>query len=450
MIQDFSDFLPVLSRAMPIFFLFVNTYYESRFEFFDVFVKRATLFFLALVVLRIYFAFIPDLLGNLYMDDSTRTWVSSLTLIPFVITLPWIYRKTNELLDRFWIGRKFTPVEAVKYFLEGLQEVTSKIDLASNAANRLSFIFQAPVQVRLKEAIGKSQSAEFKVVETIPIPSQTGTDGEMLLGSRRNHTPYFAEDMTGLAALSDMIAYLLQNLNLQQKKQEQEIREQELILDVSRSELKALRAQINPHFLFNALNVIASLTQSDPDRAESTVEELAEVFRYTLSRSEQEWVRAEDEIEFIRAYLEVEKARFGDRLKIEIHLDDKDADKKIPTMMLQTLVENAVKHGVSVNKGEAIIKIKVNSGTDFLELEVLDNGPGPGERQDVRSHLNIKQKSGYGIKNIRSRLRGYFDSEKGFTLDRLEDQGMTRARIRIPLEFSKGKPVHQHPREAGQ
>jgi len=438
-IPNMSGFLATLSRSMPLFFLFVNTYYEARFEFFDVFVKRATLFFLALVFVRLYFEIAPGYIDRLDVDKGTRSWIYSLTLIPVVILAPWVYRKAGALLDKFWLGRIFTPVDAIKFFLEGVQQVTSAEELARKAENRISQIFQAPVRIRLKgNPVGIDD--ELPVVQEIPIPPHGESTGVLLLGSRRNHTPYFADDMTLLAALSEVIAYLLQNLNLQKRKQEQEIREQELILDASRSELKALRAQINPHFLFNALNAIASLTQKDPDRAESTVEQLAEVFRYTLSRSDQEWVRIEDEIEFIRAYLEVEKARFGDRLQVEIRCDETIVDREIPTMMLQTLVENAVKHGVSAVKGPGRIGISVHSRGGYLHLEVTDNGPGPNLRKHKSTYRKIKKITQYGLKNIHNRLEGYFGSEAEITLERAEE-GITRARIMMPMGLLSEKEV---------
>src|SRR6185295_5860950 len=112
---------------------------------------------------------------------------------------------------------------------------------------------------------------------------------------------------------------------------------------------------INPHFLFNALNAIVALIPTKPERAEETLEQLAEVFRYTLTRSDKEWTRLADEVEFVRAYLDVEKARFGERLQATIDVDPKVQDMTVPSMMLQTLVENAVKHGLSSVRGVGVL-----------------------------------------------------------------------------------------------
>ena len=124
-----------------------------------------------------------------------------------------------------------------------------------------------------------------------------------------------------LRSLGGVFGFMLDNVRLQRKRQEQELVAQELRLQTSRSELKALRAQINPHFLFNALNAIASLIHTDPARADAAVEQLAEVFRYTLRRSDQEWAPLDQELAFARAYLDVEQARFGTRLAFGIDSD---------------------------------------------------------------------------------------------------------------------------------
>jgi two-component system LytT family sensor kinase len=231
---------------------------------------------------------------------------------------------------------------------------------------------------------------------------------------------------------------MLENILLQEKKQEQEIREQGLILDASRSELKALRAQVNPHFLFNALNAIASLTHRNPSKAEETVEQLAEVFRYTLSRSEKEWVRVSEEIDFIRAYLEVEKARYGKRLEVNIGVERVVEELQVPSMMIQILVENAVKHGISAVKGCAKVGIEISAQDSFLEIRVSDNGPGFADHE---AEPVTRKKSGYGLKNIKGRLKGYYEDKASLRVERVEDQGLTVATVRIPIEpkFSERK-----------
>src|SRR5690606_10237874 len=120
-----------------------------------------------------------------------------------------------------------------------------------------------------------------------------------------------SEDLAMLRSLAGVFGFMLETVRLQLKRQEQELIAHDLRLQTSRSELKALRAQINPHFLFNALNAIASLIHTDPLRADEAVEQLAEVFRYTLRRSDSDWAPLDQELAFARAYLDVEQARFG-------------------------------------------------------------------------------------------------------------------------------------------
>ncbi len=130
-----------------------------------------------------------------------------------------------------------------------------------------------------------------------------------------------SEDLAMLRSLAGVFGFMLENIRLQSRRQEQDQLAQDLRLQSSKSELKALRAQINPHFLFNALNAIASLIHTDPARADEAVEQLAEVFRYTLRRSDSEWAPLDQELTFARAYLDVEQARFGQRLTCTIDSD---------------------------------------------------------------------------------------------------------------------------------
>jgi two-component system, LytTR family, sensor kinase len=191
--------------------------------------------------------------------------------------------------------------------------------------------------------------------------------------------------------------------------------------------LKALRAQIDPHFLFNALNAIAGLLHHDPATADLTIERLAEVFRYTLRRSHSEWAILEDEIDFVHAYLDVERARFGDRLAVRIDVTPEARRARVPTMVLQTLVENAIKHGVSEVPGPARLDVDVRDRNGRLEMTVSDNGP----RFDAGSAAGAG--GGYGLANIRQRLAGYYGEAAALHFSRDEAQGRTSVTVSLPM-----------------
>ena len=251
-----------------------------------------------------------------------------------------------------------------------------------------------------------------------------------------------SEDLAMLRSLAGVFGFMLENIRLQRRRQEQDQLAQELRLQTSKSELKALRAQINPHFLFNALNAIASLIHTDPARADEVVEQLAEVFRYTLRRSDTEWAPLDQELAFARAYLDVEQARFGQRLTFSIDSDHRMPAPQIPSMLLQTLLENAVKHGVSQAREPGRIDVIVRSNTDQITLEVRNTGPRSTRdsenavaRSGQATHstgLAVPEGEGFGLHSVRERLKGHFGDRASFKLMRDETAGVTVARISMP------------------
>jgi len=216
---------------------------------------------------------------------------------------------------------------------------------------------------------------------------------------------------------------------LREKRLEQEQRERELILNTRRLELKALRAQTNPHFLFNALNTIASLIPRNPDRAEETVEELAEVFRYTLLRSEREWVLLEEQLDAVQAYLDIEQARFGDALCFQVECRGDTAGVRVPAMVVQTLVENSVKHGVAMLTSPGVVEVRVNVSQSTVRIEVSDNGPG---FQSTAIPKPKRNGTGYGLRNIQERLRGYFGDSSRLAIGRDVAGAGTAVSIEVP------------------
>jgi signal transduction histidine kinase len=421
------------AKSLPLAFLFVGAYFESRYEFFDVLVKRGLSVFVTIGALWAFFSF--RMLTH--VTDAAMPWVYAVMLLPIVLALPWIHGRISLTLDRRWLGRRFTIVDAVKHVVATLRSATTEPQLVRLAEQALGDIFSAPVAVRLDG--GGDAAPPFEVLQEVPIATAAGVHGSILMGPRASEAPYFSEDVALLAAIADVFASVLDNLHLQARKREHEQLAQELSLHASRSELKALRAQINPHFLFNALNAIAGLIHRNPSGADRTIEQLADVFRYALRGAESEWAALDDELEFVRAYLEVERARFGERLQIDVRLDNAARAARIPTMMVQTLVENAVKHGLAELRGAAMVRVDARCEGDRLTVAVIDNGPGFSDKAgaSIRARSAGLSAGGYGLANIRQRLAGYFGLDAALTLARDEERGLTIVSISLPLESAR-------------
>ncbi len=427
-----DEFLSLFGGALPLVFMFTGTYHESRFEFVDLFVKRGVYFGVALLVLAAFFGLALPLVDGL-ATGGARPWVLALFLLPVALALPWLHRRLGRWLDSVWLGRLLPPVEAIKRFLAGLRDAVTREQLVEQAERGLSAIFRAPAQVRL----GSTDEAGGSFDAAIEVPVRSGGEvvGAIRMGRRENHIPYFGADRTLIGSLADVLSHMLENIDLQARRQEHETRARELSLAASRSELKALRAQINPHFLFNALNAIAGLIHKDPARADETLEQLAEIFRYTLRGSETEWAVLSEELDFVRSYLEVERARFGRRLEVSVSAPPDVAAARLPTMLVQTLVENAVKHGVAVVRGPARIEVEARTEDGALVVEVRDSGPG-FETPDPAAHrpAPTARRSGYGLRNVRERLAGHYGDRASLVVRRDESRGLTVVALVLPLD----------------
>jgi signal transduction histidine kinase len=205
-----------------------------------------------------------------------------------------------------------------------------------------------------------------------------------------------------------------------------ERRQQELTELAATAQLAALRAQINPHFLFNSLNSIAQLIRSDPDKAEGCVERLAEIFRY-VTRTDQELVPLSEELQIAQAYLEIERARF-DGLRIETDVDPRSLPKRIPHLLIQPLVENAVKHGTSRKLGAGTVSIKTRVVGDELRLTIDDDGVGM-----TAPALQAVYSRGVGLRNLRDRLMHLYGPDHVPEITSAPGAGTT-VRVRLPME----------------
>jgi two-component sensor histidine kinase len=168
--------------------------------------------------------------------------------------------------------------------------------------------------------------------------------------------------------------------------------------ELAEAELRALRAQINPHFLFNTLNSIAALIRIDPAAAETTTTRLADVFRYTLRASDTTHTRLGDELAFVREYLEIERTRFTTRLRVTEAIEPGLENLLVPGLLLQPLVENAVRYAVSPRSEGGSIRIGARRDGERLHLIVADDGPGISDRAAASGN-------GFGLHSVRERLR---------------------------------------------
>lgn len=211
--------------------------------------------------------------------------------------------------------------------------------------------------------------------------------------------PYRAATGVFLYILIILTYYLTVSLvNLSEKN----AREARLESVVKETELKMLRSQINPHFLFNSLNSISYLTITDPEKARDMVVKLSEFMRYSLSRKDEQPVTLRSELENLRLYLDIEKVRFGDKLSIEEVIQDECLDFRIPVMLLQPLYENAVKHGVYESTETVKITTRARMTEGYLEIIVSNNfNPAP----------SVKKGTGTGLSNVARRMELFYGNQ---------------------------------------
>jgi LytS/YehU family sensor histidine kinase len=189
-------------------------------------------------------------------------------------------------------------------------------------------------------------------------------------------------------------------------------------------ELKTLKSQLNPHFMFNAMNSIRALIEEDPENAKAALTRLSNILRYSLKMERNETVPLEEEIQTVTDYLALEAVRFEERLNYELTIDPRSVNIEIPPMMIQTLVENGIKHGVT--KRTAGGKITVNSkmnGT-FLIIQIKNSG-----QIDENA---LRHSKGFGIDNTKQRLNLLYGDKAIFTIKN-ESPDVVLAEIKIPI-----------------
>ena len=219
------------------------------------------------------------------------------------------------------------------------------------------------------------------------------------------------------------IYFIWHYVELGRKTEVQKVKLESLVKEL---ELKTIKSHINPHFIFNALNSIRALVDENPDRARTAITELSNILRSSMQTEKMELAPLEKELNIVKDYLALEHIRFEDRLKIEYDIDEDTMDQPVPPMMLQTLVENAIKHGISKQKEGGIVRVISDFTNEHHELIVQNTGRLNVAVEDVID--------GFGIKSTRNRLKILFGTKASFEIRDMKDKEMVEAIVKLPLK----------------
>jgi two-component system, LytTR family, sensor kinase len=210
--------------------------------------------------------------------------------------------------------------------------------------------------------------------------------------------------------------------------QERALRASELEKRLAQAKLQALQMQLNPHFLFNTLNAIASLMHKDVKAADRMITRLADLLRYALESTDAHEVTLRQELAFLERYLEIEQTRFGSRLTVRMHIEDETLDALVPNLILQPLVENAIRHGIERRSKPGVIELRAHRADARLRIELRDNGPG--------LVVPTGGRKGIGVANTRARLQELYGESHTFEL-RNADGGGVIVEVTLPFRAAQ-------------
>jgi two-component system LytT family sensor kinase len=259
----------------------------------------------------------------------------------------------------------------------------------------------------------------------IPVTSAGRITHVLVLSPGPARPGLVSHDLNFLRAVAAQFGNRLDTLHREREAIERQSREALLLQQVAEAELRALRAQINPHFLFNSLNTIADLIVRDPVRAEAMTLRLASVFRHVLAHSSRSMTTIREEMEFLRTYLYIEEARFGDRLRVTFDVAPDTAGHAIPSLILQPLVENAMKLGLGPKPGPGNLWISAQIEGDEVCVRIEDDGIGPSSAPSTADNC-------HGLTNVTARLRTLYQDRASVKLEP-RDGGGACVTVRIPL-----------------
>jgi signal transduction histidine kinase len=457
--SNYSWSIELIGHHASLPLAFAILYQDYRFAFADIFLKRAlTLVVLVALAFSTYVALVLPYLsasdGHVGSDPRAvgallAIWIATALLYPSLRKgVAWIVDKV--VLRRADFVRLRAEVARVAASHEDEGTIVAKTaELLSSALTarevqwfRTDWHFtQANSGSAQSEgawdAVSPVQCGPRGLNATVAIPTAETpryviTIGELAAGRR-----LLSDDIAMLDTVAFTLARRIDALRISHERCEQSLREQQISKLATEAELRALRAQINPHFLFNALTTLGHLIQTAPDRALDTLMRLTGLLRGVL-RSAGELTTLDEELCIVQSYLEIERARFEERLNVVIDVPSHLRSIQLPPLVIQPLVENAIKHGIAPLRSGGKVTVSARTEADpgidseaaLLCITVEDTGAGVSEIE-----LAHRRKRGLGLNNVEQRLRCYYGEASSLTVHSAPGVGtIVEARLPIVLE----------------
>lgn len=426
-----SWYIELIAHQSSIPLALVILYQNYRFAFADLFLKRAlSLTLLAGVALVLYMAVAVPLLRYHETHDRDDVQAAALIIGLWVATAlayPAIYRFAAWVVDRVILRRP--DYSELQRSIAGDIEATDSVEGVLDALEtRLSRALIAGAATRRE--VAAEDSSAFAAIDSSPgsarftIPTAETPRFKIELAGFSGGRKLLSDEISLLESASLLAARRIDAIRVSHERFEQRFREQEFAKLATEAQLTALRSQVNPHFLFNALTTLGYLIKTSPDKAYDTLLRLTQLLRGVLKNTG-EFSTLAAEIDLIENYLDIERTRFEERLKVEVDVASDLRQITVPALILQPLVENAIKHGISENKKGGSIRITAERKGDQLRLAVWDSGAGRAAIREVNPN-------GVGLRNIRERLRSYYGDTAKLDVS-IGDTGGTMAEVTIPI-----------------
>ena len=468
-----SDLLRVVSEQITLLIVLGAFFLFARFRFSDLFIRYSLKVLLAaltalLLTLVHYSLSFFRFEGRVPFPGAARACLETLTAVPMLVLFTFVDRHIGEGVNR-WIFHAPDYRALLRELWERLAQLRGEAEIADavETAARQSLELRAAQLVTLEnlsktslpasnwhwhgpeadwlngvndgELVELDRRQPFSAGPTqdevellVPVRSEGRVTHVLAISPGPARSGLVTHEVNYLRSVAAQVGQRLDALHMEERLVIVQSREAVLQQQVTEAELRALRAQVNPHFLFNSLNSIANLVVTNPQQAETMTLRLARVFRHVLANSARPLVSLHEEFDFLETYLQIEESRFGSRLQVKIAVDPAIAMEQIPSLILQPVVENALKHGLGQKLGQGHLWITAEADGNQVRLRVEDDGVGPALGALKRNGSNGRA-SGVGLENVAQRLNALYQDQGRMTIE-VRPAGGTRVTILLPRE----------------